>query len=81
MARLQFNEVWAGRQVADLLDDLNMMFEDVLHQAGQGLLPLDLCRVIIVHPNLDNPIIITINEGMARDPSRLIPSDHTKCTQ
>ena len=37
-----------------------MMFEDVLQQAGQGLLPLDLGRVIIVHPDLDNLIVITM---------------------
>ena len=57
---MRFNEVWAGHRVADLLDNLNMMFEDVLQQAGQGLLPLDLGRVIIVHPDLDNPIVITM---------------------
>ena len=58
--RVRFNEVWAGRRVAYLLDDLNIIFEDVLHQAGQGILLLDLGRVIIVHPDLDNPIVITM---------------------
>ena len=70
--------MWAGRRVADLLKDLNMMFEDVLHQAGQGLLPLGLCRVIIFHLNLDNLIVITIR---VRHEIRLIPLGYAKCTQ
>ena len=78
--RVRFNEVWAGRRVADLLDDLNNVFEDVLLQAGQGLLPLDLGRVIFVHPDLDNQIVIIMRAWHKITPD-LFPSDHTKCTQ
>ena len=58
--RVRFNEEWAGHRVVDFLDELDMLFENVLRQAGQDMKQDDIGRVIITHPALDNPIVIPL---------------------
>ena len=58
--RVRFNKEWAGHRVVDFLDELDMLFEDVLRQAGQDMEQGDVGRVIITHPALDNPIIVPL---------------------
>ena len=57
---VRFHDVRNCRRLDNLYDEFNLMFEDVLRQAGDGIVDGDISRVIIFHPELDNPIVITL---------------------
>ena len=51
---------WRGHRIGNLLDDLVDMFNDVLHLLGVGMDPNDLGRVLILHQELDSPIVVPL---------------------
>lgn len=54
--KLKFNDQWRGDKLIDIYDILHDMFNDVLSQARGH--DADLGRVVLSHPNLNNPITI-----------------------
>lgn len=56
--KIKFNDQWRGEKLMDIYDQLHNMFDDVLSQArGQNA---DLGRVVLSHPNLNNPVIVPL---------------------
>ena len=56
--KVKFNEQWQGERLKDISDQLHNMFEDVLSQARGH--DADLGRVIVQHPNLQNPMVVPL---------------------
>lgn len=56
--KVKFNDQWRGEKLIDIYDKLHDMFSDVLSRArGQDA---DLGRVVLSHPNLNNPIVVPL---------------------
>lgn len=56
--KVKFNDKWKGDRLIDIYDKLHEMFDDVLSQARGH--DTDLGRVVLYHPNLNNPIIVPL---------------------
>lgn len=56
--KVKFNDQWRGDKLIDICDILHDMFNDVLSQARGH--DADLGRVVISHPNLNNPIVVPL---------------------
>ncbi|WP_218669516.1 hypothetical protein, partial [Solemya velum gill symbiont] len=54
------NENLGGRRLIDIRKDLHRMFDDVIRQARDDLADNDLGRVVIHHPGLQNPIVVSL---------------------
>jgi hypothetical protein len=56
--KVKFNDKWRGEKLVDIYKNLHDMFDDVLSQARghDG----DLGRVVVSHPNLNNPIVVPL---------------------
>ncbi|OOZ19458.1 hypothetical protein BOW30_12825, partial [Solemya velum gill symbiont] len=58
--RVLMNENLGGRRLIDIRKDLHRMFDDVIRQARDDLADNDLGRVVIHHPGLQNPIVVSL---------------------
>uniref|UniRef100_K1PT52 Uncharacterized protein n=1 Tax=Magallana gigas TaxID=29159 RepID=K1PT52_MAGGI len=56
--KVKFNDQWRGDKLIDIYDKLHDMFDDVLSQARGH--DADLGRVVLSHPNLNNPIVVPL---------------------
>lgn len=56
--RVKFNDQWQGEKLVDIYQKLHDMFDDVLSQARGH--DADLGRVVLSHPNLNNPIVVPL---------------------
>ena len=54
------HEDWNGKRIKDVHEQLRNMFADVIRQARGSLTDEDMGRVIIHHPDLTNPIVISL---------------------
>ena len=58
--KVKFNDQWQGDKLANILERIDNMFEDILREAMEEKTGNDLGRVIIHHNALDNPIIVPL---------------------
>ena len=56
--KVKFNDQWRGEKLVDIYNKLHNMFDDVLSQARGH--DADLGRVVVSHPNLNNPIVVPL---------------------
>lgn len=56
--KIKFNDQWQGEKLVDIYQKLHDMFDDVLSQARGH--DADLGRVVLSHPNLNNPIVVPL---------------------
>ena len=56
--KVKFNDQWRGEKLVDIYKKLHNMFDDVLSQARGH--DADLGRVVLSHPNLNNPIVVPL---------------------
>lgn len=56
--KIKFNDQWQGEKLVDIYQKLHDMFDDVLSQARGH--DADLGRVVLSHPNLNNPIVVSL---------------------
>jgi hypothetical protein len=52
--------VWKGKELRDILKDMQQMFEDVLTKAKGS--EQDLSCVIVRHPELNHPIVVPLDK-------------------
>lgn len=58
--RISFNDNWQGSKLKDLLADLTNMFQTVLKDIKTQYDRTDLGRVVLYHPNLAVPIVVSL---------------------
>lgn len=56
--KAKFNDELQGNKVADVKDDLNQMFEDIMQEVSQNYDPDDKVRLSINHAGLDREMTI-----------------------
>lgn len=73
--KVKFNEQWREEKLVDMYEKLHVMFDDVLSQARGH--DADLGRVVISHPNLNNPIVVPLQSWQNLNADRVM-SEITK---
>lgn len=73
--KVKFNEQWRGEKLVDIYEKFHDMFDDVLSQARGH--DADLGRVVISHPNLNNPIVVPLQSWQNLNADRVM-SESTK---
>jgi hypothetical protein len=73
--KVKFNDQWQGGKLVDIYNKLHDMFDDVLSQARGH--KADLGRVVVSHPNLNNPIAVPLQSWEDLD-ADVVMSEITK---
>ncbi|KAJ8315885.1 hypothetical protein KUTeg_006561 [Tegillarca granosa] len=66
------DEALENQKLSNLQNELGNMFEEVLNDARDGLQGSDLMRVIINHPNLNNPVYVPLQKVNELDSDKIM---------